>query len=474
MPDIDLLGISRGAVVAPAGFGKTHLIAASLQSYSGNKPVLVLTHTNAGVMVLQRRFRELGVSSSRYHLYTIDGWCRRLVGAFPDSCTYDVSALSGADYAGVISAAYRGLNSHALDRILQSSYQHILVDEYQDCSLPQHQIISHLAETIPTCVLGDPMQAIFGLGGTALADWDKDVLASFPQEAELQTPWRWARVGHHKLGDWLQEIRVNLQSGIDLNFSSIPTGVPVQHTLNVEGSAQRIQDNCIRYFNMADQHRLLVIDHASAAGVRNGRAKRCVGTGGCSIVEPVELNDLRQFANNFDCFGESALEELLGFATKLMIGVSAPGLIKRVQSLESNKARNPPNAVELIALELRKCPNPNLAAAMLEELANDSDRSVYRWGLLKPAINALKHWALHLDDGFASAVSIIIEQSRYTGRYMPRKAIGSTLLLKGLEAEHAVILDADALDSRHLYVAMTRGSHSLTVGSKSTVVLNRD
>jgi DNA helicase-2/ATP-dependent DNA helicase PcrA len=41
--------------------------------------------------------------------------------------------------------------------------------------------------------------------------------------------------------------------------------------------------------------------------------------------------------------------------------------------------------------------------------------------------------------------------------------VGSTLLLKGLESEVAVILDADGLNARNLYVAMTRGSNKLIV-----------
>lgn len=42
------------------------------------------------------------------------------------------------------------------------------------------------------------------------------------------------------------------------------------------------------------------------------------------------------------------------------------------------------------------------------------------------------------------------------GRPLARRSVGSTLLLKGLEAEISVILDAEALDARNFYVAMTR------------------
>jgi DNA helicase-2/ATP-dependent DNA helicase PcrA len=57
---------------------------------------------------------------------------------------------------------------------------------------------------------------------------------------------------------------------------------------------------------------------------------------------------------------------------------------------------------------------------------------------------------------------------------MPRCAVGTTLLVKGLEFHHAVILDADALDTKNLYVALTRGSKSLTIVSRSRVIQPRD
>ena len=38
-----------------------------------------------------------------------------------------------------------------------------------------------------------------------------------------------------------------------------------------------------------------------------------------------------------------------------------------------------------------------------------------------------------------------------------------TLLVKGLEYTHTIVLDANILDANNLYVAMTRGSTSLTV-----------
>jgi DNA helicase-2/ATP-dependent DNA helicase PcrA len=62
------------------------------------------------------------------------------------------------------------------------------------------------------------------------------------------------------------------------------------------------------------------------------------------------------------------------------------------------------------------------------------------------------------------------EQNRLIGRPLPRRAVGSTLLLKGLEAEVAIILNASGMNARNLYVAMSRGSKALTVCSATPIL----
>ena len=53
---------------------------------------------------------------------------------------------------------------------------------------------------------------------------------------------------------------------------------------------------------------------------------------------------------------------------------------------------------------------------------------------------------------------------RYRGRPVGRHClIGTTLLVKGLEFDHAIVLDAASLSRKELYVALTRGSRSLTI-----------
>ena len=89
----DLLAISRGTVTAPAGCGKTHLIAETLRRHNAAKPILILTHTNAGVAALHGRLDNAGVPPHAYRLATIDGWAIRLIGMFPIRSEIDSDIL---------------------------------------------------------------------------------------------------------------------------------------------------------------------------------------------------------------------------------------------------------------------------------------------------------------------------------------------------------------------------------------------
>ena len=86
---LDLLEIDCGLVVSPAGCGKTHLIFDAITRNSDPKPILVLTHTNAGVAALRGRLNRAGVKPSTYRLSTIDGWAIRIISTFPARAGHD-------------------------------------------------------------------------------------------------------------------------------------------------------------------------------------------------------------------------------------------------------------------------------------------------------------------------------------------------------------------------------------------------
>ena len=73
--------VTRGSIIAPAGFGKTEQIARASSVALGRR--LILTHTHAGVDALRKRLVKLNVPSSKYRVDTIAGWSLRYGLSFP-------------------------------------------------------------------------------------------------------------------------------------------------------------------------------------------------------------------------------------------------------------------------------------------------------------------------------------------------------------------------------------------------------
>ncbi len=305
-PGIDLLAITRGTVTAPAGCGKTYLIARALKRHGAAKPILILTHTNAGVAALRGRLDKAGVPPRAYRLTTIDGWAMRLVGMFPARSGTDPAILKLAnpsqDYPAIRDAAWQLLKSgHVLD-ILAASFSRLIVDEYQDCSIPQHAIVYFTAPAFPVCVLGDPMQAIFGWQGNELADWGKHVCTHFPLAGELTTPWRWKNVGTEKFGRWLLDMRRALEEGLAIDLSAAPPEVSWIHLDGTEDRVRQIRAASIRAVERDGS--VLVIGDGQRPASQQEFASQIPGA---VTVEAVDLRDMVGFARDLDFSRSDAL-----------------------------------------------------------------------------------------------------------------------------------------------------------------------
>lgn len=469
LDEIDLRTIARGTVTAPAGCGKTELITRSLAAHRGSKPILVLTHTNAGLAALRIRLDRAKVPHSTYQLSTIDGWAIRLIASFPGRSCHDPDilrlAIPARDYPAIREAAWRLLQAGHVSAIMKASYAHLIVDEYQDCSVPQHYIIYFLSLILPTCVLGDPMQAIFGFRGNALADWAQQVCAHFPIVAELTTPWRWRNAGAEALGQWLLEARsllmaghsVDLRSGPPAHLEWIETVPPYDHEKRLAAA---------RTLPPTAEGRVLIIADSRNRSIQQNFASQ---TPGASTVEAVDLQDLIAFGNSFDALSPDALRQLLALAQSVMTNVGVAELTRRLESLTRGTARNPPSGVENCALAFQHAPSLTTAATLLSELRAMPDVRVHRPAILYGVLKALRGASAGTIT-LAEASMRIREENRFLGRPLPKRAVGSTLLLKGLEAEVAVVLNTEGMSAQHLYVAMTRGSMKLVVCSASPLL----
>jgi hypothetical protein len=468
MADIDLLTIDCGSVSAPAGCGKTHLIASALQRHEDSKPILILTHTNAGVAALRARLTHMGVSQRAYRITTIDGWAMRLIGTFPYRSGHAEGVLDLADprndYPAIRQGTINILAGDHLRDVLQATYARLFVDEYQDCLVEQHAMVSKIAEVLPTCVLGDPMQAIFGWGSNVLVDWEADVHTRFPPAGELDTPWRWRNVGTEAFGCWLLQVRSALQSGQPIDLTRAPAEVEVITITGDDDVAGQTRAANIR--PPVEGGSVLIVCDAKRPPRHREIAARARGA---VAVENADLTDFIRFAASFEMHAPTATDELIDFAGSTMTGVGAAQMKQRLRVLLAGRERSPPNEAEAAALAFARAPSPAAAVALLVEINRQGGVFPLRPALVRSAIQAFNGCVDAKD--FKEMAVRAREQSRVKGRALPRRAVGSTLLLKGLEADVAVIIDTDQLNARDLYVAMTRGSRKLVICTTDPVLL---
>lgn len=63
-----IMQMSSAAIIAPAGHGKTEMIADIVECSTGKQ--LLLTHTNAGVDAIDKRLKKRRISAAKYTVTT--------------------------------------------------------------------------------------------------------------------------------------------------------------------------------------------------------------------------------------------------------------------------------------------------------------------------------------------------------------------------------------------------------------------
>ena len=204
----NLLKPNNFSVVAPAGDGKTEMIAELVKNSCGC--VLLLTHTNAGVDALEKRLVKRHVSKSLYHLTTIAAFCGRWCKAYYRNANFDNSpplyllGNSEDDYRRSYIGAQAIFSHSWTGIILHASYSAVIVDEYQDCTTSQHEMFLAISKFIPVKIFGDPMQGIFSFDNPV--DWNNIEFENIPVKTY---PWRW-RNTNPLLGKYLETLREQL------------------------------------------------------------------------------------------------------------------------------------------------------------------------------------------------------------------------------------------------------------------------
>ena len=465
----DLLDVAPCSVELPAGSGKTHLVAMVAEiSAEREQRCLILTHTNAGVDAIKTRLRNFGVSPKLASVDTITSWAFKLVGAYPTIAGVSVTEVPDWTKSNhYLQGARKVALSKAVALVHKLSFNYLVVDEYQDCTLTQHAFITALNDSIPRAVIfGDRLQAIFGFRDP-LANWATDVLPNFPSYQVDPFPYRWR--GHNEqLGDWLIEQRDHLVNGeiFDANAHNI-----TDLAFHPIGGATSLV-NVAYSFRKNDESVLLLADNRNVAA---RFARQLNGT--FVVMEDVGGRFMEGKLKNLPQDGDYRVAFWLAdFAKKCLVGlgdIDAAILtkLKANQKISHLKRKGLTGVIEALDT-LCKDPTYSVLLETAKTIEKTPGVSFLRREAWRDSLRAI---ALSIDneDSVVSNLGRIRNQLRKAGRRQDNRIASTTLLVKGLEFDHVIIADLSVYsDPRNLYVALSRARKSVSIfGSSPKIAL---
>ena len=231
------------------------------------------------------------------------------------------------------------------------------------------------------------------------------------------------------------------------------------------------QDEALRYaaaaVNAPGETKVLIIGDSTDP---RGQQRFARQVDGAVTVEAVDLRDLTDFGSALDLADPAALSVVASFAENLISAFSADDLVRSVASARAGTLGRAPSDLEQLAMRFDGSRSPAGVADLLAAISRAGGVRCYRPAVLAAAQRALQLTASPDGPSLREATVTIREQARLIGRPLARRSVGSTLLLKGLEADISVILNPLALNARNLYVAMTRGSRRVIICSPSPIL----
>lgn len=455
----------KSLLIAPAGFGKTYSLANCLQQTPDDKRQLILTHTHAGIASIKEKISKFNIPSSKYHIETITGFAQKYTLAFYCQKDIPLQENSSLYYPFIVQKATELFNLKTIQKTINYSYDGLFVDEYQDCTDIQHQMITVLSQILPVHILGDPMQGIFDFNGN-LVDFDND-LKDYEKVEQLETPWRWINVGRNDLGIDLKDIRTKLQKKETIklsNYKSIETIICGENDWYQPRTLYR--NNLIK---LLDEESLLVI-HPITSSIKPRIKILEQYNNRLMLLESIDSKDayiIAKLIDNYD--NESAILLVIKLAyslfnkTGLDNWFNANGLKRKADNPSKRKTEE----LQKIIDEIQTKMDYSKLAIIIKKIMYLSEIKCYRKDLVFSICRAL---AIADSDNKTVYEAMVSHKNtiRRVGRKVYGKCIGTTLLTKGLEFDTVAILNAHQFDNyKHFYVAITRACKRLIIFTQS-------
>ena len=461
-----IMHMPSAAIIAPAGHGKTEMIAEIVQYAKGKQ--LLLTHTNAGVDAIEKRLQKRNVSKEKYTVTTIAAFCIKWCLSYDHTGIFDksLSPLSGSKeaktyYAQLYSGAKRIFSTSWAGSVLKATYAGIVVDEYQDCIQVQHEIVLAMNKHLPVIVLGDPMQGIFSFAGD-LVDWSH---LEFPVMDLKTKPWRWNKC-NPELGEYLITVRKTLLPTLNnqccvLQISPENKNVEVIAPSDFTGYShlkELSQYSSVVYITKWPQQQL----------------NFCMQTPGIfQYDEKQDCDELFEYANMFDITAGTDLAlYAIRFAAICSTGVGKElkSYIDRLKANSFDFSRIKKNTgFRDIVYETAPNLTKETVLKMLTWFSESKEFKQYRSELMSEMIRSVKY-AIDHDITIFDAANHIRKDSDLQKRYTSFKFLSSrTLLSKGLEFDCVIIDMTTHLPAKDFYVAMTRAMKKIYIISDTSV-----
>ncbi|MCP8939930.1 AAA family ATPase [Alsobacter sp. SYSU M60028] len=463
-------------VEAAAGCGKTWTAAKFAKEMSARltyERVLLLSHTHGACGEFHRRCVGPGL---RIDVETCDSFALKVVGPY--------AAALGLPYpfdhlVGRPGLPFETIRAKAVDlvqrsptvaRLISARYPVIILDEHQDASLSQHQLVMTLMTVGGSRlrVFGDPMQALHSGSREDYVDWDT-LWASCSDRWQLTEPKRWNEAP--ELGKWITAARTKLKAGGSIGLHDAPSEVRVRPETGLAGRKKlknpRLAGEILHAFLDDGHGRAAVIAHMSDMV----RALAQAASWRAGVNEGAVLEHLDRLLSEAEKEAGTAADVAAGFLTFASdIGSGFPKALReslgsrvgaQLNLVRAGASQSPwLHALEPIYAEPS---HRGLATAMERLIRNPPAGYRIRLRDHAAALRAIG-WT---DDprGHLHALSRLRRQ-----RSLPQLSTSTVHKAKGLEFRRVLVCPADAQQypsgaygARLFYVAISRATHQLTI-----------
>ena len=448
------------SVILPAGYGKTELLANIAILGSRGHRTLILTHTNAGVSALRSRLHRKNPKNP-VSVTTISAFAERIVFSYPLICGYRPGDDESTDFRSKHVCGSRFIRSAIGKRVVASSWERVLVDEYQDCSASQHEMIRALSEVVPVLVVGDPLQAIFDFPSEPVVDWDLIPL-DFPLATVASAPRRWAKT-NPGLGAELELIRKQI---IDRNPIDLRGYECIEYARYNRQYVPRLSKTA---HELPGQSVIIHPGQSHAQSVKlAGNLKNRF-----SAIERRAMPELRALCRELDGADGPQIVDLVLEAAQRGTTNMGPAKEKLVKIAAGERPRTlKTTAVFGVASAGIRCadePSPATITDLVEAILSLDGLTVSRrqfWADFHEVLRIANRSTVSFEEALEA-----LRSKRQRSVLRPSwDIVARPLMVKGLEFANVLVLDANKFGTRELYVAATRACSSLVISSEDPIL----